>query len=390
MPPWPGNAAPEEVKMNTMFDPALANCARPVAAASSLPPVCYTSENHAAAENDTVFRGGWIGVGRADVVPDPGDFITLDIAGQNIVLLRDSAGQLRAHANSCRHRGARLADGSGSCKGFRCPFHSWFYGLDGRLVSAPHMERAQDFDKSDHGLVSYRAEERLGFAFICLSSGAPELDAHLGDFAKWHSPWPMDRLVTVRRQETDVDCNWKVFLEVFNEYYHLPFVHADSINSVYARPEAPDAVIGAYASQFGATDGTGGLLEADQDKSLPEMPGLTGKAREGARYTWVFPNMTFAANRDALWCYEAYPLGASRCRVVQTSCFPPETIALPDFARKSAAYLKRMDAALAEDIEALANQQRGLACPDARPGRFQPDLEPNVAAFARWYSGVWA
>ena len=375
--------------MNTMHDPALESCAKPAELASSIPPVYYTSENLAAAENETVFRSGWIGVGRADVVANPGDFVAMDIAGQNIVLLRDKNGQLRAHANTCRHRGARLVDGSGSCKGLRCPFHSWFYDLDGKLVSAPHMERAQDFKKSDHSLISYRAEERAGFAFICLSPDAVELNVHLGDFAALHAPWPMDQLVTVRRQEVEVDCNWKIFLEVFNEYYHLPFVHPDSIDSVYAKPDAPDTATGAYASQFGETEGTGGLLEADQDKSLPEIPGLTGKALEGARYTWVFPNMTFAANRDALWCYEAYPLGASKCRVVQTSCFPPETIALQGFAEKSAAYLKRMDAALDEDIEALTNQQIGLSCPDAQPGRFQPDLEPNVAAFARWYSGVW-
>ena len=132
------------------------------------------------------------------------------------------------------------------------------------------------------------------------------------------------------------------------------------------------------------------MLQTEQDKSLPGIPGLSGRAKEGARYTWVFPNMTFAANLDALWCYEAYPLGASRCQVVQTACFPSETIDLPDFAEKSSAYLKRMDAALDEDIVALSNQQKGLACPDALPGRFQPELEPNVAAFARWYSGVWA
>ena len=186
-----------------------------------------------------------------------------------------------------------------------------------------------------------------------------------------------------------IDCNWKIFLEVFNEYYHLPSVYAESLDSVYNKPDSADAVTGAYASQFGTTQGTGGLLEADQDKSLPEIPGLTGKARKGARYTWVFPNMTFAANRDALWCYEAYPLGASKCRVIQTSCFHPDTMALSDFNQKSAAYLNRMDAALEEDVQALTNQQKGLACPDSRAGRFQPDLEPNVAAFARWYSGVW-
>ena len=376
------------------------HCALPAESAHSIPPVFYTSDELANAELETFFRGGWIGVGRADMVRQPGDYITLDLAGQNIILLRDEAGALRAHANSCRHRGTRLVDGSGSCKGLRCPFHCWYYKLDGTLKTAPRMEKACGFNKEDYGLVSYRAEERLGFAFICLSNHndgnhndgnhSTGIDDHLGDFADIHSPWPLDGLISVRRQEREVDCNWKAFLEVFNEYYHLPFVHAGSINAVYAKPDAADVVSGNYATQFGSTDGTGGLLQTEQHKSLPGIPGLSGRAKEGARYTWVFPNMTFAANLDALWCYEAYPLGASRCQVVQTACFPSETIDLPDFAEKSSAYLKRMDAALDEDIVALSNQQKGLACPDALPGRFQPELEPNVAAFARWYSGVWA
>lgn len=367
----------------------LENCARAAEEASSIPPRYYASNNLAEAEIDRIFRRSWIGLGRADMVAAPGDYIALDIAGQNIILLRDKDGTLHALANSCRHRGARLVDGAGTCKGLRCPFHSWFYGQDGRLVAAPHMEAAKAFDKADYGLVSYRVEERLGFVFACLHADAPGLDTHLGNFADFHAPWPMERLVTVRRQELEVACNWKAFLEVFNEYYHLPFVHPDSIDNLYAKPDAADVVDGAFASQFGATEGTGGLLESDQDKALPDMPGLTGKARNGARYTWVFPNMTFAANRDALWCYEAYPLGASRCKVVQTSCFPPETLSLSDFGAKSEAYLGRLDAALNEDLEALENQQRGLACSDALPGRFQPELEPNVAAFARWYSGQW-
>jgi phenylpropionate dioxygenase-like ring-hydroxylating dioxygenase large terminal subunit len=212
----------------------------------------------------------------------------------------------------------------------------------------------------------------------------------LGDFERIHAPWPLETLISVRRRELEVDCNWKLFLEVFNEYYHLPFVHPDSINSVYALPEPADQVAGAFATQFGRTEGTGGLLEDQQDSALPDIPGLTGQAEQGARYTWVFPNMSFAANTDAMWCYEAYPLGPDRCKVVQTSCFPPDSVALPEFAEKSRAYLERMDAALDEDIPALVNQQRGMTNPDARPGRFQPDLEPNVAAFARWYAGFWA
>jgi phenylpropionate dioxygenase-like ring-hydroxylating dioxygenase large terminal subunit len=365
-------------------------CLLPIDQASSLPPSCYTSLSVAESEVENIFRKSWIGVGRADMVPTPGDYITLDVADQQIILLRENTSKLRAFANVCRHRGARLLDGQGSCKGLRCPFHSWFYGLDGRLVAAPQMEKTKGFDKAENSLISYRAEERLGFAFVCLNPDSPHIDTYLGDFANIHLPWPLETLVSVRRRERIVDCNWKMFIEVFNEYYHLPFVHPNTVDSIYCAPSPADQVKGAFATQFGATKGTGGLLETAQDSALPNMPGLLDHTATGARYTWVFPNMTFAVNCDALWCYESYPMGANQCKVFQTACFPPETVSLPEFVEKSPAYLNRLDAALAEDIPTLVNQQLGMTCPDARSGRFQPELEPNVASFAKWYAQQWS
>ena len=365
----------------------LAACQRDAAHAQSLPPAAYVNDAFAKLEQDRIFRGSWFGIGRSDRFATEGDFETLDVAGQSIIVLRDREGVLRAFSNSCRHRGARLLEGAGNCRGIRCPFHAWAYKLDGSLAGAPHMEDASDFDRSAHGLVAYRAEERLGFAFLCLDQHAPDLDETLGDFAALHAPWPIEALVTTRRRSQVVDCNWKAFLEVFNEYYHLPFVHRDSINDVYKTPEPGDVVTGAYASQFGSTEGTGSQLQGAQMTPLPMMPGMKGREAAGVRYTWVFPNMAFAACVDAFWIYEAYPMGPNQCLVFQTSCFPAETIARPEFQAQLAAFYHRLDAALAEDVPALINQHRGLSSPDARPGRFQPRLEPNVAAFANWYAG---
>lgn len=98
--------------------------------------------------------------------------------------------------------------------------------------------------------------------------------------------------------------------------------------------------------------------------------------------------MICAAGTESLGVYEAYPLGPNRRQVFQTACFPPETIASPDFAEKSVAYLERLDAALDEDIPALENQQLGLQAADAPLGRLQPVLEANVAAFAHWCAAV--
>lgn len=365
---------------------ALELCRAPADRAHCLPPACYCEDAILEREMTAIFRRGWVGIGRADRFANPGDYEALDIAGVALIVLRDKEGKLRAFANTCRHRGARLLEGSGSCRSIRCPFHAWSYGLDGSLIAAPQMEAATGFEKADHGLTELRAEETLGFAFLCLNDQAPSLETQLGNFAEVHAPWPLDDLVSTRRRTFDVACNWKAFLDVFNEYYHLPVVHPISIAGVYAKPEAADEAEGAFASQYGSTEGTGGLLQSDQAQALPAMPGLDARVEAGVRYSWIFPNMTFAAGRDALWVYEANPIDAGHCAVTQTTCFPRNVSALHDFEERVAPYYHRMDAAIDEDIPALENQQRGLASPHARQGRFSPLLESNVATFARWYA----
>ena len=325
-------------------------------------------------------------MGRADLVSNPGDYICLDFAKQAVILLRDKASDLHLFANTCRHRGARLMEGQGQTPGIRCPFHSWAYKLTGELAGAPRMEELPGFCKSDYGLIQYHVREFCGFIFGCFAENAPDFDQAMMDFDQLHAPWPLQSLVSTRRRTFEVACNWKAFIEVFNEYYHLPFVHPDSIDDLYLDPDPGDQPQGQFASQFGSTEGTGALLQDQQDQPLPIMPGLKGRAAAGVRYTWIFPNATFAAGVDALWLYEAYPITASRCHVVQTACFPPETVADPDFKNKVKAYYERLDAALDEDIPALVNQQKGLEHFDARQGPFQPLLEPNVARFADWYA----
>ncbi|XDZ65336.1 aromatic ring-hydroxylating dioxygenase subunit alpha [Alphaproteobacteria bacterium LSUCC0684] len=372
--------------MNEEFREKLSYCNKPLNEAWSLPPAAYTDPAVLDVEVDRIFRRHWICLGRADQVAGEGEYMCLDFAGQSIILIRDKGGNLRAFANTCRHRGARLLDGAGRIAGIRCPFHSWAYKLDGSLAGAPHMEAANGFCKSDFSLISYHVTERLGFIFVCLAETAPDLNEALGDFTAIHAPWPVENLISTRRQRFEVECNWKAFLEVFNEYYHLPFVHPDSIDDLYATPDPGDEVQGNFATQFGSTEGTGALLQTTQEKPLPLMPGLKDREAAGVRYTWIFPNMTFAAGVDALWMYEAYPLAANRCLVYQTACFPPETVQQNDFEDRVKAYYHRLDAALDEDIPALVNQQRGLSDPNARQGRFQPLLEPNVASFAKWYA----
>ena len=364
---------------------ALGDVSSDISVSSTLPPACYSGTDVLAAELSGLLRRSWLGVARADELKAPGDYRVLELAGTSTILVRDDEGRLRAYANVCRHRGTRLLDGAGNAAHIRCPFHGWTYGLDGSLRGATRMGATRGFRHADMGLSEFRTAERGGFVFVTSTDETPDIDDWLGSFDSLLAPWQLQDLVTIRRRELDVDCNWKLFLEVFNESYHLEYVHSATFGGIYLEPEPPDEVGDCVHSSFSPTAGTGGLRADEQDHVLPAMPGLGARERAGTRYTWVFPALTFAAGGEALWAYGARPLGPRRCRVTQWVCFPPRTLATPGFEAKSQRYLARMDEALAEDIAVLERQQLGMDSPFARAGRWS-DLERGAAAFAAWYA----
>jgi len=364
----------------------LASVKPPIETCATLPLTCYSDEKIFKYELESIFHRSWIGIGRTDQWQAPGHYTAIQVAGVPVIVLRDEAGELRAFANTCRHRGTMLLEGQGCTRAIICPFHNWTYGLDGRLHSAPKMQKAKNFDKDKLGLVPFRLESRDGFAFLCFDEGAPPLGEWLGDFSKLHAPWSLGNLVSSHRREFEVSCNWKSFLEVFNEYYHLPFVHPNSLNDLYEPPDGADETHACYTTQFGATEGTGGLIADKQDQSFSPIKSLAGRNLEGARYTWVYPNMTFAASAESLWMYEAYPIAPDRSRIRFTFCFPAETVARKDFESRTQHYYDRLSVGLEEDISMLERQQRGLSTPYGKQGRFCTELEPNVANFACWYA----
>jgi len=361
-------------------------CKLPPLQRRSLPFECYWKGSILTQEQKLIFSKQWLGVGRSDRLELPGEYEAFELNGQALILIRDQEKMLRLFANTCRHRGSKLLDGSGQCQAISCPFHGWTYALNGNLKFAKTMSENPNFDFLDHSLIEYSLKEAQGFLFAFLGSQPTDLDIQLGDFSELHRPWSLNELITTRRQVFEVQCNWKAFLDVFNEYYHLNNVHPTSIDNLYCKPHNADETTGDYASQFGLTSGTGALLEAQQIKALPVMENLDEPWCLGARYSWIFPNMTFAASQEAIWVYEANPISSERCQIRQSICFPKNTTELPDFKEKSQAYYQRLDDAMDEDIIALENQQKGLRNSPSLQGRFSTLMESNVATFAKWYA----
>ena len=149
---------------------------RPLLESSTLPPQCYTSPEFYKREVQTIFMKVWNFIGRDDRIPNAGDYFSIEFAGVPVIVVRGSTGDVRAFANTCRHRGALLAQGEGNCRAFRCPYHSWTFDTDGALLVAPEMEQTLDFKPEDWHLTPIRL---LSFAFIWAGAGVFAVDLAL-------------------------------------------------------------------------------------------------------------------------------------------------------------------------------------------------------------------
>jgi phenylpropionate dioxygenase-like ring-hydroxylating dioxygenase large terminal subunit len=371
-------------RLSSKLVEALVRVGSNTATSATLPPHCYVDAGVLSIELDTLFMKGYVAAGRSDHYAQPGDYRTLNLGSTGIIVVRSDAGSIKAFANVCRHRASQLLQGSGNCRRIRCPFHSWSYDLNGHLSYAPSMEGVK-LDPLRYGLKEFSVVEKCGFVFVHPDHSVDERQ-WFGDFDAIHDPWQLADWESTRIREFNAQCNWKSFIEVFNEYYHLPYVHPRSINHYYAVPDPLDPVRGCYTTQFGETAGNAALLEEDQHSSLPTASTLHGRAKRGIRYTWVYPNLTFAASPDCLWIYETYPLSADSSRVVQTVCFPENSVSHENFDRLANHYYRRIDQAIDEDLPFLEQQQRGFASSFAEQGVYS-SLEPSVAKFAQWYAG---
>ena len=346
--------------------------------AQSLPPWCYTAPEFFAREVEHVFKRSWNFIGRVERVPGPGDYVTFEFAGIPVIVLRDRQGQVRAFANTCRHRGAKLlAEGEGNCRAIKCPYHSWVYALEGDLIGAPDMEESRDFDKSRYGMIPIRLESWAGFMFICFDSDAPPLSDQLGDLPVRLAGYRFEDMRPTFRREYDIACNWKVQVENFLEYYHTPVVH---LRSVYQQPvgflgQKPgasmvnipaDCGVGETIFMFMSHEGSRALLHGDA--GFPFAPHLPEKLANGTYSGCMFPAGMFSCHQDCMWFLEIYPITVNRTKVVQVGCFPKDTCVRADFEEVAKRYYKRWDRVMGEDAALLPHQQRGLENPLARPG----------------------
>ncbi len=313
-------------------------------------------------ERRRIFHRKWFCVGREEQAPLRGDFFVIDVIDESILVVRGDDLVLRAFYNVCRHRGSELREGTGQFKSvIKCPYHSWCYALDGRLVGTPNVGRDEGLDRQSYGLHPVALETWEGFVFVNLGTESGSLLASLReeiDEPLSYERYRMAELTVGRRIVYDVRANWKILIDNFNECLHCPGIHPElaKIVPIYRKgmviEERDDGGTGVRLAEGARTfsfDGTSGL---------PAFPGLS-EEDIGMYYGFTaFPNLLANLLSDTVMTYLLLPSAPDRTRVVSEYLFRPEVASRADF--DPSPVVSFLDLVSRQDWAVCERAQRGV------------------------------
>ena len=350
-----------------------ANVAVPFNQAHAMPKAVYTSEEFAAQEVEQIFSKEWFCVGRATALANPGDYVTLELAGQPIMVIRDREGTLRAQSNVCLHRMSILLKGTGNVKGIVCPYHGWSYNTDGSLRAAPAMKQNEGFCKEDYRLPQIRCKEWLGWVMITLNPDAQSPGEKLTDAEGLIADYRMENYIENFNEQFIWNTNWKVLAENFMESYHLPVCHAKTIGGLSKLDEMicpPGLPTFNYHT----------ILKDDTLKIALAHPANTRMEGDRRRTTYllaIYPSLLITLTPGYFWYLSLHPHGAGQVRVIFGGGLSPEFANDPDAQGHFKQLKALLDDVNVEDKGCTERVYRGLCSDMAKPGHLSHLERPN-------------
>ena len=335
------------------------------------------------AEMDRLFSSRWLCVGRAEDLECSGDFLTLDVGVDPILVLRGDEGELRAFYNVCRHRGTRLLERrQGKELGhISCPYHGWTYNVRGELIAAPKMGTSPSFCRSDFGLVNVGVGEWNGFVFVNLDHESAPLQVALAD-APDISAYGPEQLRRGSRCEYVVSANWKILCENYSECYHCALVHPHLHRlSDGTGTRNPQRGVSYNGGPMSLKPGFTSMTLTGRTQRRP-FEGLDKAQRTQVEYFVFYPNLLLSLHPDYVLATTIWPLEPDRSSVVCEWFFAADEMERDDFYPSDAVDL--WDLTNLQDWRLCEGVQCGVRSRGHRPGRYQSQ-EECVNFFDRWY-----
>ena len=369
----------------------LANCLLPLGQALMLPRAAYVGAEVFAWEQEHFFEGGWMCVALSQQVAEPGDQRAESLGRSGILLARAQDGVLRAFANVCSHRGHEMLPCGTSTNHSRliCPYHSWSYGLDGSLITAPLFKEFDGFDTGEWGLVELPCTEWHGMVFVDGSGKAAPLEEKLATLDPLLAPYEMERLVQAGYHDYEVAANWKTLTENYHECYHCSMIHPELCQ--VSPPTSGDNFVAGGGIWVGGDmdlEDHAVTMSLDGHSDGVMLRGLDEAALRKVLYFNIFPNILISVHPDYVMIHKVTPLAADRTRIECSWHFAPEAVEQPGFDPGYA--VNFWDITNQQDWNACASVQRGLSARQAHPGPIGPAedaVHQYVAMVARGYLG---
>ena len=308
-----------------------------------------------------ILSRSWQWVCHVEKLRTPGAFVTAEIAGRPIALVRGKDGKLRAFYNVCKHRAHELLSGEGETTRIMCPYHAWVYGLDGQLIRAPHTENLEGFEPGGICLDEVKVEEFCGFIYVNLDPDAASLSEQSGDLETEIRHWApdIDQLTFGHRLTYDIKSNWKNVVDNFLECYHCPTAHKDFCDLVNMDTYKV-TTHGIYSSHM-----------ADAGQSANSAYDVSNATVRTHAVWWLWPTTCLMRypGRSSMIVLNIVPAGPER--TLETYDFYLET---PEPNAQEQDAIRYLDEVLqVEDITLVESVQRGMATPAFTQGRIVND-----------------
>ncbi len=359
------------------------NAGREFGVAQTLPPAIYHDKGIHDLELDRVFRRDWICIGRLAEIPTPGDFLCRDISDSPVVAIRQKDGSVKALANVCAHRAARLLDCDGHANRISCPYHSWTYSIDGQLIGAPFMQDTPGFEVGAYRLKELACDVWEGFVYVSLDANAQALSRRLDSLTDLVGEFRMADYVPVYSQTDVWRANWKCLVENYMDAYHIHRLHKNSFGKYGASESLTHLFDGedAYSYHY--------VQEDDAPRSVsahPDNTWLTGDNRNRTFLINVFPAHTMQLQPDMLWYLSILPRGVEQLEVRWAVSIPGEILESATAKQKHIDELMQLlHQVNSEDQPIVENLGKATRSPEAMRGPLSY-LERNVWQFGRYLS----
>ena len=285
--------------------------------ARTLPRKFYIEPDNLNQEFKKIFHNNWICIGRSSDLSIKGQYITIQIGNESVIILKSENDKTRAFYNVCRHRGTRICNKNEGkfSKTVQCPYHGWTYDLNGKLIGSPHMEEAKDFNKIDYPLFPIKTKIWQGFLFINLSENTTNFNETFEPINNFLHSWDLNKLIVLDKKRYSVNCNWKLIIQNYCECYHCPMIHPQLAeihnymggrNNLYSGP-----FLGGYMNFNSGKES----ITTSGKYCCPTLKGVKGKDLNRVYYYSLFPNMLLSLHPEYVMYHTVWPNGPDKCFV---------------------------------------------------------------------------